>query len=146
MFNLKRLTWWHSLWANLLLIDFIKNALSWKFRGHAIFVHAYSVCSFISRWIIEAVLKSFEEFNYAFTSCHFLTNGLCALIADIFWTTISMKEFRKEVILLHIDVDILNGFFDSYYSKKDTCHSSQKQIEINPIPPARNVFSFTLFI
>ena len=29
-----------------------------------------------------------------------------------------MKEFRKEVILLHIDVDILNGFFDSYYSKK----------------------------
>ena len=40
-----------------------------------------------------------------------LINALRSLIVDIFWNTILVKEFSKEAILLHIDLDILNSFF-----------------------------------
>ena len=77
-----------------------------------------------------------------------LDKWLVCIDCGFFLKLISIKQFSKEAIPLHIDVDILNDFFIWYscYRKKRHLHLSQKQMEISPGPPARNVFSFTLFI
>ena len=78
-------------------------------------------------------------------SCH-LTNGLCALSVAIFLTAISIKEFSKEAISLHKDVDILNGFFSIPITANNDIvrllYPSQKQMEISPDPPAQQEMFF----
>ena len=76
-----------------------------------------------------------------------LINALRSLIVDIFWNTISVKEFSKEDILLHVDLDILNSFFAiPVKAKNDIVRLSisiPKTMEISQrshrAPPARNV-------